>query len=581
MAIGKELPHSLLVVHGKELPVPPGSKKQQELQKENERLQSVIAEQTLVIGELQKQIQVLIAQMGALQQQLQEALAGTSSKDQIDVLQSRLDELLFQIKNIKREEHGPKTERHNPRQGPPPAEDQDLDEDDSSESNGDGDSISSRLKKNATGESSPRNHTKHAKKQQVPEQEKKHLVKPEDLQCPHCLIETTVVKFVQTAQLERIVDSLVRLNHMQEVRSCPKCKEYIVTAEKPCSPIPGGYVGPCLLGGIIVDKFADAIPNYRQVKRFRRQNAIIPRSTQCDWVISASLTIEPLYDLLKREVLSSKIVQTDDSWVKIQDRRLKGKMRKGKMTAYVGDRHHPLNFFDFSPDLSFDQNKKTLKDYKGFVQADAANGFDELFEENSGRTEVGCNAHSRRKYWKCLVDDAYEMICGEILGIYKELYKIEKEMRGKDANLRLSARQEQSKPLAEKLKEKILCLQDSLPPSNPLMKAVNYTLNHWEALIRFLEDPDFEIDNNTCERMIKSWVLVRKNAMFCGSDKGGKAAAIHLSFISSCNRLGIDPQEYLTDIYSKINTVKYSELRELLPDRWAQKRGGKPPPSSP
>jgi transposase len=558
--------------------VPPENRKQQELQSENQRLQKIIAEQNVLISELQIQIQDLITQIGALQQQLKEALAGTSSKAQIDQLQTRLDKLLFQIKNMKREEFGPKTERHNPRQGPPPPESEDLDENDSSDNNFD--NVSSRLKKAATRETSARNHTKHAKKQQLPEQDKKYQVKPEDLHCPDCQIETTVVKFVETAQIERIVDSLVRLNHLQEVRSCPKCKEYIVTAEKPCPPIPGSYVGPCLLGGIIVDKFADAIPNYRQVKRFLRQKAIIPRSTQCDWVISASITIEPLYELLKREVLSSKIVQTDDSWIKIQDRILKGKMRKGKMTAYVGDKSHPLNFFDFSPNLSFDQNKKTLKDYKGFVQADAANGFDELFAEESGRTEVGCSAHSRRKYWKCLIDDAYEMICGEILGIYKELYKIEKEVRDKDRDLRLTARQEQSKPLVEKLKEKILELKDSLPPTNPLMKAVNYTLNHWDALIRFLDDPDFEIDNNTCERMIKSWVLVRKNAMFCGSDKGGKAAAIHLSFISSCNRLGIDPLEYLTDIYSKINNVNYSELRDLLPDRWQQKRNSKPPPST-
>jgi transposase len=580
VAIHSKLPHSLLVLQdrGECRPVPPRNKKPlEELLQENQRQQELISEQNVLIGELQKQIRDLVAQIGTLQSQLQEALAGNAgSKEQMDKLQSKLDELLFQIKNANLNEHGPRTERHNPKQGPPPTESQDVDED---ELGGDtSESISSKLKKEANREKRPRNHKKHAKTQDLPEQEKKHLVKPEDLICPDCHIETTFVKFVETAQLERIVNSLVRLIHMQEVRSCPQCKSHMVTAEKPCPPIPGGYGGPCLLGGIIVDKFDDATPNYRQAKRFRRQNAIIPRSTQCDWVIAASITIEPLYELLKREVLSSRIVQTDDTWIKIQDRRLKRKMRKGKITAYVGDRNHPLNFFDYSPDLSFKQNKKTLKDYKGFVQADAATGFDELFKEDSGKTEVGCNAHSRRRYWKCLVDDAYEMICGEILGIYKELYKIEKEMRDKDSVMRLAARQEQSKPLVEQLKEKIIALRDSMPPTNPLMKAVNYTLNHWEALIQFLNDPDFEIDNNSCERMIKTWVLVRKNALFCGSDRGGKAAAIHMSFISSCNRLGIDPHEYLTDVYSKINTMKYSELYQLLPDRWAKNKSSKPPP---
>jgi len=327
------------------------------------------------------------------------------------------------------------------------------------------------------------------------------------------------------------------------------------------------------MSGIIVDKYADALPNYRQTKRFRRENAIIPRSTQSNWMIASSLTVEPLYELLKREVLLSKVVQTDDSWIKIQDRRLKGRMRKGKITSYVGDKLHPLIFFDFSPDLSFQRNKEILRNYSGFVQCDAANGFDELFNEGeSKKTEVGCGAHSRRKYWQCAQDAAYELVCGEILEIYRMLYDVEREIREQDFEARHSARQAKSKPLTEKLKEKLLELKDSLPPTNPLMKAVSYTLNHWTALNQFLDDADLEIDNNACERAIKAWVLVRKNILFTGSDRGGKAAAIHLSFIASCNRLGIDPLEYLTDVYSRINTMKTSELEQLLPDRWLKSK---------
>jgi transposase len=546
------------------------------LQREIEGQRQFIAEQNSIINDLRNQIEELVKQIAALQKNLHEALEGNAElKQQLKELHEKLDELLFQIRNLTRQEYGPTTEHYDPEQDPPPASSE-ADVNDTSDDSAK--SCATRLKNKATKEERPRNHKKHINEQDLPEKKQKHSVKPEKLVCPYCQCETTFVKYLETSQIERMINSLVRLKHMQEVRSCPKCKDYIVTAEKPCPPTPGGYGGPCLISSVIIDKFADGLPNYRQAKRFRRQNAIIPRSTQCDWVIAASLTIEPLDEMLKREVLSSKVVQTDDSWIKVQDRRLKSNMRKGKITSYVGDKYHPLNFFDFSPDLSFAKNKETLKDFKGFVQADAATGFDALFGEGSGRTEIGCNAHSRRKFWQCAQDDAYEIICGEILEIYRGLYKIEKEIRNQDSEKRLAARQSKSKPLIDQLKEKVLGLKDSLPPTNPLMKAVNYTLNHWVALVRFLDDPDFEIDNNASERMIKSWVLVRKNALFCGSDAGGKAAAIHLSFISSCDRLGIDPLEYLTDVYTRINSMKTSELEQLLPDRWARSRANKPPP---
>jgi transposase len=545
-----------------------------ELQRENETQRQLISGQNSVINDLRKQIEELVRQIDTLRSQLHESLEGNADlKKQLQELHDKLDDLLFQMKNLNRQIYGENTEHHDPRQASESPESGDNDT-----SEGSSDSASTRLKNKATKEKRPRNHKKHINDQNLPDLEVKHMVRPEDLLCPQCQVETEFVKFDVSSLIERVVNSLVRIKNMQEVRSCPICKEYLVTAKKPCLPIPGGNGGPCLISSVIIDKFADALPNYRQTKRFRRENAIIPRSTQCGWVISAAFTIEPLYELLKREVLSSKVVQTDDTWVKIQDRRLKGKMRKGKITAYLGDKRHPLNFFDFSPDLSFDKNRETFKDYKGFVQADAANGFDALFKKDSGRTEIGCNAHSRRKYWQCAQDEAYEVVCGEILEIYRELYKIEKEIRDKESDQRLAARQDRSKPLTDKLHKKLLGLKDSLNPTNPLMKAVAYTLTHWDALVRFLDDQDFEVDNNTCEQAIKSWVIIRKNSLFCGSDAGGKAAAIHLSFVSSCNRLGIDPLKYLTDVYTRINSMKVSELHQLLPDRWTPSQADKHPP---
>ncbi len=146
-----------------------------------------------------------------------------------------------------------------------------------------------------------------------------------------------------------------------------------------------------------VGKLDDGLPNNRQEKIFRRKHAIIPRATQCDWMQATSFTVTPLYDLMKNELLKSKVIKTDDSRIKVQDRKVKKNMRKGKMTVYIGDDQHSYIVFDFSPDLSFDRNKKFLEGFNGFLQADAANGFDALFADGL-ITEVGCNAHSRRNF---------------------------------------------------------------------------------------------------------------------------------------------------------------------------------------
>ena len=242
-------------------------------------------------------------------------------------------------------------------------------------------------------------------------------------------------------------------------------------------------------------------------------------------------------------------------------------MRKGKMTVYLGDKDHKSTVFDFSPDKSFAGNKEFLKDFTGYVQADAANGFDALFKDGS-KIEVGCHAHSRRNYYECLPVETKS--CNEILTIYGKLYDIEKDIKNKNPEERLKARQTKSRPLTNDLHVRLVELKDTLNPTNPLMEAINYTLNHWIALTRFLDDPDLEIDNNASERAIKRFVLVRKNRLFTGSDEGGRAAATHLSFMASCRRNDINPVAYLTDVFSRINTMKTSELDQLLPERWAE-----------
>lgn len=500
------------------------------LRAENDRLVAVIAG-------LEKTID-------HLREQLQQSLEGNTEMRGILVeLQNKLDKLLHEKKKRNRKDFGSQTERPNPRPAP------------SAEA---GDTTLPKPRKTPA----ERNHAKHILSQNVPTEPVSHGVSADKMTCPRCKVETVFVQNQVSYQLEKVLHSIKRLEHQQEVRACKKCKKYVVTAEKPTPPIPGGLPGPCLLASTIVDKCEDGLPQHRQSKIYRREEAIIPRSTLCDWFLAGSLTLEPLYERAKRQLLQSRIIQTDDCPVKIQNRKKRGAMRKGKMTAYRGDATRPIVLFDYSPDLSFDRNKDFLAEYEGIVQADAAGGFDELFKDGS-KTEAGCNAHARRRYYE---------LCDQVIAIYTALYKIEKDIRGKPREFRLAARRRYSKPLTKMLRQCINKLKGTLHPTHPLMDAVQYTLKHWIALNRFLGDPDLDIDNNATERAIKTFVLARKNFLFIGSDRGGKAMAINMTFIASCKRLGINPVTYLADVFSRINDMKTSELDQLLPEQWAKQR---------
>ena len=505
----------------------------EQLYKEN------LAEKTRLTAEVQKLTHLL----EELQKSLQSALEGNSGLSlQLKDLQEKLDMLLAKKKNRDRRDFDSKNEGRNPRPAtidkPPP-------------------------RNRSHAESPPPDNF--IDSPDIPEQTVPHYVDDSHRICPHCHIETEFVSNTVTYQLEKLVCSLKRLKHQQEVRSCPKCKAYITTANKPSPPIPGSYAGPGLLADVVVSKVEDGLPNNRQQKIYRRQNIAVPRSTQCDWFIAMSTTCRLLYDLLNAEILKSEIIQTDESGIKIQDRKLKKNIRKGKMVAYRGDAGRPFVSFRFSPDLSFDDNKAFLKDFKGIVQADAARGFDALFKDGS-KIEAGCNAHLRRKIF-----DARELepeLCDKMLDLFTAVYKIEHESRNESQDVRLARRRRKSKHLMKKLRKMLVQAKDFFSPSHLLAEAATYGLNHWHALNRFLKNPRIDPDNNAIEREIKSLVLSRKNFLFSGSNAGAEALAIHLSLVASAKRNGLNPIEYLTDVFARINDLKTSEIRQLLPDQW-------------
>lgn len=353
----------------------------------------------------------------------------------------------------------------------------------------------------------------------------------------------------------------------------------VIVAAKPPLPIPGGIAGPGLLAHVIVSKAADHLPLNRQERVNARQGVLFPRSTTCDWWLACADLLRPLYQVLVAEVLASFVVGADATRINIRNNR-RQLQYTGFFWLYRGDELHPLSAFDYAANQSRDGPAEFLKNYRGYLQVDASAVYDEFFV-GSTMTEVGCWAHARRKFYENRELDP--LVAHTALAYIRQLYKIESKLRERCAEewrdlpfderaLRISLeRQARSREVLEQLRAWLDLEWPKLLPKNPLRGAMEYTLRHWDALHRYTDDGRLSIDNNAVERELRSIAIGRKNWLFCGSDRGGHAAAVHFSLIGSCHRNAIDPFVYLRDILTRLPTLGADatpdQLRALLPDR--------------
>lgn len=345
------------------------------------------------------------------------------------------------------------------------------------------------------------------------------------------------------------------------------CECTVKTATKPPQPIEKSTAGASLLAQVIVAKWADHQPLHRQEKMFERHGIDISRKTMGGWVAQCADLLDPLYQLMKKEVLSSKVIGTDDTSVKVLDRKLSF-ARIGRVWPYVGDAHHPVIVYDYTPTRSRAGPAKFLEGYKGYLQADAYSVYDAFFKPERGMTEVGCWMHARRYLFKALESDESHM--GPALHLIARLYAVEERARALSlsAEQRLALRQRVSARLLGQLHQYLLELRPQVLPKSPSGAAVRYALNQWEALTRFLEDGELEIDNGATERANRDIALGRGNWTFFGSDGGGKTAAVLRSFIASCKRCGVEPFAWFRDVLSRIPAHSITRLNALLPHNW-------------
>jgi transposase len=413
-----------------------------------------------------------------------------------------------------------------------------------------------------------------------------HDLAAEKLPCPDCGMMRTKIGEESREQLEYIPASVIVLQHVRPKYACPACAANVVIADRLPEPIEKGLPGPGLLAQVIVSKYADHLPLYRQERIFYRFGVELPRQTTCDWMAVCAGLLEPIWDAMLQRILRGRVIQTDDTPVKVQDPST-GAMSTGRLWIYLGDWDHPFLVYDYTPDRSGDGPQRMLDGYKGYLQADAYSGYDALYAGGQ-IIEVGCWAHARRKFDEAKSSDV-ERSHGALAWIGR-LYQIEREARKQveeemerlarsgpvspetrhrlAQQIALRLRQEQSRPVIEQFAAWLETAEAEVLPKSPMGEAIGYTRRNWTALLRYLDAGFLSIDNNAGERAMRPIAVGRKNWLHLGSDRGGRTAAILMTLVQSCHSLKVEPLFYLRDVLNRVSTHPASRIAELLPDAW-------------
>jgi transposase len=385
----------------------------------------------------------------------------------------------------------------------------------------------------------------------------------EEKHCKGCAQDLRLIGEETSERYEYIPASLLVIEE-----ACLKyaCACTVRTAGKPPQPIEKSTAGASLLAQVIVSKLADHLPLNRQEQIFQRHGVDISRKSMCGWMAQCADLLNPLYVAAKQVLFGSKVIGTDDTSVKVLDRKLPF-ARTGRIWPYFGDKEHPVILYDYTPTRERAGPEKFLEGYRGYLQADAYSGYDAFFKDPArGLIEVACWAHSRRYFHKALESDQSRM--GPALLLIAQLYRVEKQARPLTAEDRLRLRQLQARPILDKLHQYLLEIQAEVLPKSPEGRAVRYALKNWKALTRYSENGNLEIDNNGTERTIRGVAVGRGNWMFFGSDTGGKTAAVLRSFVASCQRVNVDPFAWFKDVLARIASHSINRITELLPHNW-------------
>jgi transposase len=353
--------------------------------------------------------------------------------------------------------------------------------------------------------------------------------------------------------------------HIRGKWACAQC-ETLIQAPVPAQIIDKGIPTAGLLAQVLVAKYSDHLPLYRQEHIFGRAGVALPRSTLAQWVGICGVQLQPLVDALKGEILSRPVLHADETPVQMLKPGTK-KTHRAYLWAYAPGAFEDLKavVYDFCESRAGEHCRTFLGEWKGSLVCDDYAGYKAGFV--SGITEAGCMAHSRRKFFDLHVSSKSQ-IAGQACIYISQLYDVERDARHLSADERLQVRQTKSKLLARAFHQWMLLQRQKITDGSATAKALDYSLKRWGALMRFLDDGRLPIDNNWIENQIRPIAIGRNNWLFAGSLRAGQRAAAVMSLIQSAKLNGHDPYAYLKDVLARLPTHKNSQIEELLPHRW-------------
>ena len=368
-------------------------------------------------------------------------------------------------------------------------------------------------------------------------------------------------------QLEYVAASFRVIRHVRPKLACTGCDQ-IAQAAAPSRPIERGQAGPGLLAHVLVAKFNDHLPLYRQSAIYAREGVELDRSLLAKWVGHSAKLLQPLVDALRLHVMAATKLHADDTPVPVLAPG-NGKTKTGRLWVYVrddrysGDKAPPAVWFAYTPDRKGEHPQQHLAKFKGTLQADAYGGYQKIYE--TGKVlEAACWAHARRKFYD-LYAARPNALNKEALERIGALYEVEEAIRSKPPDERQAHRQTNAKPLLEQFHVWLNAALATLSRKSDTSQAILYVLNRWEALTRYCDDGQLEIDNLPVERALRGVALGRRNYLFAGADSGGERAAAIYSLIGTAKLNGIDPEAYLRHVLARIADHPINRIDELLP----------------
>jgi transposase len=388
-------------------------------------------------------------------------------------------------------------------------------------------------------------------------------IEPESCQCGACgaaltLIGEDITELLDCEPIRFFVRKQVRPKY-----ACRNC-ETITAAPVPPAIIDRGRPAPGLLAQVLIAKYADHLPLYRQEQIYQRSGVELARSTLAGWVGACGVALQPLVAAMKAELLGVSVLHADETPVAQLDPGA-GKTHRAYLFAYrSADPNADITVFDYCPTRSGEHARKFLGDWRGALMVDDFGGYKALFPTI---TELACWAHARRKFHD-LVESKSSTRAHEVLEPIAQLYRIEADTKGLDPPQRCAYRQRHAAPIIERIRQWLADLRPTVADGTGLAKAIDYTRKRWPALTRYLDDGRYPLDNNVVENAIRPIALGRKNWLFTGSELAGQRAAAIMSLIATAKNNGQDPHAYLKDVLTRLPTHPDRRIGELLPHRW-------------